>query len=129
MAANKGQGRSVGLFLVGLTTACAGLGILSGGVGTVALLIGVAITAVALWNFFQLKPLEGKIALGEQPAAAKLLGVAVVLLGWLIVLFGPHLTASVSGRMVTSIVGIVIILAGIVVILPSACNKNAIWKA
>ncbi len=129
MAANKGQGRSVSLFLVGLTTACAGLGLLSGGMGTIVLLVGIVILAFSLWQFFQLKPLEGKIALGAQPAAAKLVGVVVVLLGWAIVLVGLHLTPSVGGRMVIALVGLAIILAGVCFILPSACNKNAIWKA
>ncbi len=129
MAANKGQGRSVSLFLVGLTTACAGLGLLSGGMGSIVLLVGIAVLAVSLWQFFQLKPLEGKIALGSQPAVAKFLGVLVVIAGWAIVLFGLHLTPSVGGRLVTSIVGLAIILAGILYILPTACNKNAIWKA
>lgn len=129
MAANKGQGRSVSLFLVGLTTACAGLGLLSGGMGTVVLLVGVVVLAVSLWLFFQLKPLEGKVALGAQPAAAKLLGVIVVIAGWAVVLFGLHLTPSVGGRLVTSIVGLIIILAGILYIIPAACNKNAIWKS
>lgn len=129
MAANKGQGRSVSLFLVGLTTACAGLGLLSGGMGSIFVLVGIAVLAVSLWQFFQLKPLEGKIALGSQPAVAKLLGLIVVIAGWAIVLFGLHLTPSVGGRLVTSIVGLAIILAGILYILPTACNKNAIWKA
>ena len=129
MAANKGQGRSVSLFLVGLTTACAGLGLLSGGMGTIVLLVGIVILALSLWQFFQLKPLEGKIALGAQPAAAKLVGVIVVLLGWATVLVGLHLTPSVGGRMVIALVGLAIILVGVCYILPVACNKNAIWKA
>ena len=129
MAANKGQGRSLALFLIGLTAAGAGLGVLSGGMGMAVLLIGSVILLFSLWRFFQLKPLEGKISLGPQPAATKLVGVLVILAGWVVVLFGPHLTASVGGRMVTSLVGIVIILAGMLGILPGACNKNAIWKA
>lgn len=129
MAANKGQGRSFALFLVGLTTAGAGLGVLSGGMGMVVMLIGIVLLAVSLWNGFQLKPLEGKIALGAQPAMAKLAGVVVVLAGWGIVLFGLHLTPSVGGRMVAALVGIGIILVGVCYILPAACNKNAIWKA
>ena len=59
----------------------------------------------------------------------KLIGVAVVLLGWLIVLFGLHMTASVGARMVTSIVGFAISLAGIFFVLAPAVSKNAIWKA
>ena len=129
MAANKAQGRSFALFLVGLTTAGAGLGLLSGGTGTVVMLVGIVLLAVSLWNAFQLKPLEGKIALGSQPALAKLVGVVVVLVGWGIVLLGLHLTPSVGGRMVAALVGLAVILAGVCYILPTACNKNAIWKA
>lgn len=129
MAANKGQGRSFALFLIGLTTAGAGLGVLSGGMGIVVMVIGIGLLAVSLWNGFQLKPLEGKIALGAQPAMAKLAGVVVVLAGWGIVLIGLHLTPSVGGRMVAALVGIGVILVGMFYILPAACNKNAIWKA
>jgi hypothetical protein len=128
MAANKEQGRAFGLFLVGLTTAGAGLGVLSGGLGMITLLIGIVILVASLWNSFQLKPLEGRVALGAQPAIAKLLGVAVVLLGWAIVLFGLHLTPSVGGRMVAALVGLAVTMVGIFYILPAACNKNAIWK-
>ncbi len=58
----------------------------------------------------------------------KLIGVVVVLGGWLIVLFGIHLTSGVGGRLATSIVGFAISLAGICFVLAPAVNKNAIWK-
>jgi hypothetical protein len=58
----------------------------------------------------------------------KLIGVAVVLGGWLFVLFGLHLASSVGGRMTTSIVGFAISLAGICYVLAPAVSKNAIWK-
>lgn len=79
--------------------------------------------------FFKLKPLEGKTALGSQPAAMKLIGVVLALGGWVVVLFGLHLTASVSGRMITSLVGFAITLVGVLYVLPTAASKNAIWKA
>jgi hypothetical protein len=129
MAANKQQGQSFGVFLVGLTVACAGLMNFSSGGGKVALLVGLVLLAVSVWQFLKIKPLEGKIALGAQPAGMKLVGIAVTVLGWLVVLFGLHLTASVAGRMVTTIVGLIVSLVGVCGILPSACNKNAIWKA
>jgi hypothetical protein len=129
MAANKQQGQLFGVFLVGLTVACAGVMDFSSGGGKVALLVGIVLLAISFWQFLKIKPLEGKIALGAQPAAMKLVGVAVTVLGWLVVLFGLHLTSSVSGRMVTSIVGLIVSLVGVCGILPSACNKNAIWKA
>jgi hypothetical protein len=129
MAANKQQGQSFGVFLVGLTVACAGVMDFSSGGGKVTLIVGLVLLAISFWQFVKIKPLEGKIALGAQPAAMKLAGVAVTVLGWLVVLFGLHLTSSVGGRMVTTIVGLIVSLVGVCVILPTACNKNAIWKA
>jgi heme A synthase len=127
MAANKQQGQSFGLFLAGLTVFCAGL--LGGGFGKVAMVIGIVLLALSFFMMFKIKPLEGKPASGAQSGSMKLLGCVVVLLGWAVVLFGLHLTAGVSGRMVTTIVGIAISLFGLLAILPAACNKNAIWKA
>jgi len=66
---------------------------------------------------------------GKQPPTLKLAGLVLALGGWLVVLFGLHLTPSVTGRMVSSILGLVISLFGILVLLPIAANKNAIWKA
>jgi hypothetical protein len=59
----------------------------------------------------------------------KLAGLALALGGWLVVLFGLHLTPSVTGRMVGVLLGLAISLFGVLVILPVAANKNAIWKA
>lgn len=129
MAANKQQGQWFGLFLSGLTVACAGIAGYSSSLGKAALILGVVVLAASFWKFMKLKPLEGKIALGSQPAVMKLVGILVTLFGWLVVLFGLHLTSGVGGRMVLSIVGLIISLAGIGVILPAACNKNAIWKS
>jgi uncharacterized membrane protein len=94
-----------------------------------ALAVGLVAVALSVFGFFKIKPLEGKTGMGPQPAVLKLAGVAVVLLGWLIVLFGLHLTASVGGRMSTSIIGLAISLAGIGFVLAPAASKNAIWKA
>jgi hypothetical protein len=127
MAANKQQGQSFGLFLVGLTSLCAGF--LGGGAGKAALIIGMVLVAVSLVQMFRIKPLEGKVANGAQPSAMKLVGVVVVLLGWGVVLFGMHIASGVGGRMALAILGIVISLVGVLGILPAACNKNAIWKA
>jgi hypothetical protein len=127
MAANKQQGQSFGLFLVGLTVLCVGL--IGGGFGKAAIVIGLVILAAAFFLMFKIKPLEGKPASGLQPSGMKLLGAIVALLGWVVVLFGLHISSGVGGRMVITIVGILISLAGSLVILPAACNKNAIWKA
>lgn len=129
MAATKSQGKAFTLFMVGLTAVTAGIAFFSSGAAKFALLVGAVILLVSLWEFFKIKPLEGKTAGTPQPAVMKLIGVAVVLGGWLFVLFGLHLTASVSGRMVTSILGFAISFIGIVYVLAPAVNKNAIWKA
>lgn len=128
MAATKAQGKSFTLFMVGLTAAAAGIAYLSSAGGKVVLLIGAAIVAVSFWKFVQIKPEEGKVALGSQPAAQKLVGVALSLLGWLVVLAGLFVTSSVGGRLCTSILGLAISLVGVLYILPSAASKNAIWK-
>ena len=129
MAANKTQGQELTIFLAGITSACAGIAYFSSGTGKVALVVGVVLLALAFWKFYSIKSLEGKIALKSQPALQKLMGLAVNIVGWLVVLLGIHLTPSVGGRMVAAIVGLAISLASIVIILPTACNKNAIWKA
>ena len=75
-----------------------------------ALIVGAIVLALLSWGLFKIKPLEGKTGGGAQPAVMKLIGVAVVLGGWLFVLFGLHLTASVGGGLVTSIVGFAVSL-------------------
>jgi hypothetical protein len=129
MAATKSQGKAFSLFMVGITAACAGIAYLSSGSGKMFLVVGLAILIGSFGIFLKIKPLEGKPALGDQPAILKLAGLAVALLGWLTVLFGLHASSSVSGRLVTSLVGIAITLVGSIVILPIAASKNAIWKA
>jgi hypothetical protein len=127
MAANRQQGMSFGLFLVGLTVFCAGF--LGGGLGKVALIVGIVLLGLSFFQMFRIKPLEGKTAGTAQASGMKLVGAIVCGLGWLVVLLGLHISAGVGGRMVAAIVGIVISLVGVCVILPAACNKNAIWKA
>ncbi len=129
MAATKSQGKDFTLFMAGLTAVCAGIAFFSSGTGKVALLLGAVAVVVALWGFLKIKPLEGKTGIGPQPAVTKLIGVAVVLAGWLFVLLALHLTASVGVRMVTSVLGLAISLAGIFFVLAPAVSKNAIWKA
>jgi hypothetical protein len=129
MAATKSQGRDFTLFMVGMTAVCAGIAFSDSGAGKLALVVGAVALIAALWGFFKIKPLEGKTGGGAQPAVTKLIGVAVVLGGWLFVLLGLHMTASVGARMTTSIVGFAISIAGIFFVLVPAVNKNAIWKA
>jgi hypothetical protein len=128
MAATTSQGRDFTLFMAGLTAVCAGIAFFSSGAGKAALVVGAVAVVAAFWGFFKIKPLEGKTGTGPQPAVMKLIGVAVVLGGWLFVLFGLHLASSVGGRMATSIVGFAVSLAGICYVLAPAVSKNAIWK-
>ena len=83
----------------------------------------------SLFGMLGIKSLEGKTALKSNPGAMKLAGAACSLLGWVITLFGMHLTPSVGGRIVLALVGIGVSLFGIIVILPAAFNKNAVWKS
>lgn len=128
MAATKSQGSALALFLVGITTACAGVTYFSSGSGKLAFFVGLVVLLVSLAMCLKIKPEEGKVAAKGQAAVLQLVGVIVVLLGWATVLYGLHLTASVSGRMTTSIIGFAISLVGALYFLPAAANKNAIWK-
>jgi hypothetical protein len=129
MAATKSQGTNFTLFMAGLTAVCAGIAFFSSGMAKLTLILGLVVVAVALFGFFKIKPLEGKTGDGPQPAVMKLIGIVVVLGGWLFVLLGLHLTAGVGGRLVTSLLGLGVSLAGIFFILAPAVSKNAIWKA
>jgi len=129
MAATKSQGRTFTMFMAGITVAAAGLTTVGTGLGKLALIAGLALTAGSLAVFFKIKPFEGKVPSFKTPAALRLLGLALAIGGWLVVLAGLHLTASVPGRMITTIIGIAITLFGVIGILPVAANKNAIWKA
>ncbi len=129
MAANKTQGRSFGLFLAALTVTCAGITLTPGALGVALIIVGLVLLVAAFAMFLKLKPLEGKPALGAQPALMKLIGAALSAGGWILALFGLHLTTSVGGRLVIALIGLAISLFGVVFVLPSACNRNAIWKA
>jgi hypothetical protein len=129
MAATTSQGKSFTVFIVGATVAAAGLAFISTGIAKLALVAGLAIVAISFFSFFKIKPQEGPTAEAKQPAGLKLAGLAVVLLGWAIVLVGLHLTPNVTGRMVSTLLGLAVSLLGVLVILPIAANKNAIWKA
>jgi len=129
MAANTGQGRSFTTFLVGFTLACGGIAYLSTGLGKVALVAGLAIFAGSLFGFLKLKPLEGKPAMNASSTVTKLVGAFLAAFGWVITLFGMHLTDGTTGRIILALVGIAVSLAGMIFVLPAAFNKNAIWKA
>lgn len=129
MAATTSQGKSFALFMVGATVTSAGIAAIATGLGKLALVVGIVVLIVSCVNFFKIKPEEGKTARGAQPAVMKLAGVVVAVVGWLIVLFGIHMTAAVYGRLVLTLIGLAVSLCGILILLPAAANKNAIWKA
>jgi hypothetical protein len=129
MAANTGQGRSFTTFLIGFTAICAGVAYISTGLGKLALAAGAIIFVASLFGFLKIKPLEGKPAQKAGPITMKLVGGIIAALGWFITLYGMRLVEGTNGRIVLALVGIGVSLFGIIYILPTAFNKNAIWKA
>lgn len=128
MAANRSQGSYYTLFLAGATVLCAGI-YFGGGMGKLLLLVGAVGLIGSLLGMMSIKSLEGRTALKSSPMAMKLMGAGCSALGWIITLFGMHLTPSVAGRMIIALIGIGVSLFGIIVILPAAFNKNAVWKS
>jgi hypothetical protein len=129
MAATTGQGRGFTTFLVGLTLACVGIAYFSSGFGKPVFAIGLIIFVISLFGFLKIKPLEGKPAMNASPAVMKALGAFLAAFGWVITLFGMHVTDGTTGRIVLALVGIAVSLIGMIFVLPTAFNKNAIWKA
>ena len=129
MAATKSQGKAFTLFIVGITTALAGVAYLSSGSGILAAIVGAVALAASFVYFYKIKSEEGESAEKAQPAVLKLAGLAAALGGWLVVVFGLQMSSSVGGRLFTTILGLAISLAGAIGILPVAARKNAFWKA
>ena len=129
MAANKSQGSYYTLFLVAATVLCAGIFFWSGGMGKLLFVVGVLGVIASLFGMLRIKSLEGKTALKSSPLAMKLMGAGCSALGWVITLFGMHLTPSLAGRLIIALIGIGVSLFGIIVVLPAAFNKNAVWKS
>lgn len=129
MAANTGQGRGFTTFLVGFTLACVGIAYFSSGLGKLAFIVGLIIFVISLLGFLKLKPLEGKTAMTSSPTVMKLVGAFLAAFGWIITLFGMHVTDAMTGRLILALIGIGVSLVGIIFVLPAAFNKNAIWKA
>lgn len=128
MAANRAQGSYYTLFLIGATILCAGLYDFSSGLGKTVFVVGVIILLASLFAMMKIKHLEGKTALKPTPGLMKLVGAGVAALGWIITLFGMHVTDSTGGRIVLALIGIAVSLFGIIVVLPATFNKNAVWK-
>jgi hypothetical protein len=128
MAATKSQGSFYTLFLAAATVLCAGVFDWSSGWGKLLFVVGVLGLLAALFGMLKIKPLEGRTAMKASPLAMKLVGAFIAAFGWFITLFGMHLTSSVGGRLVLALIGIGVSLFGIIVVLPAAFNKNAVWK-
>jgi hypothetical protein len=128
MAANKSQGSFYTLFLVAATVLCAGIFDWSSGLGKLLFVVGLLGLGAALLGMLKIRPLEGRTALKPSSMGMKLIGAFVVAFGWFITLIGMHLTASLAGRGILALVGIGVSLFGIIVVLPAAFNKNAVWK-
>jgi hypothetical protein len=129
MAATKAQGKTFSVFLVGLTTACAGLAYFDKGGGKLALIIGLALLAAGFASTLKIKPQEGKVAVKPQPTGLKLLGIALCAGGWLIVVAGINIMSATSGKLAATLVGMAVTLVGVVYVLPKASVAGAIWKA
>jgi len=129
MAATTGQGRSFATFIVGLTGLCAGIAYFSTGLGKFIAVAGALVVVMSMLAFLKLKPLEGKPAQKSGAGGMKLLGAFVSAFGWLLILVGLHVVTGTGGRIVLGLVGIGVSLFGIIYVLPTAFNKNAIWKS
>lgn len=129
MAATTSQGKTFTLFTASITVAAAGVAYLASGMGKLAIGIGLVGLAIAFIGFLRIKPEEGKVPENRQPALLRLVGMACAAGGWLVILFGLHLSSSVGGRLTTTLIGLALSLVGVIGLLPAAANKNAIWKA
>jgi hypothetical protein len=56
------------------------------------------------------------------------IGLLTTFLGFVIALLSLTLTASVSGRMVMTLIGLAVSLFGIIGLLNPAYIKNAVWR-
>ena len=56
------------------------------------------------------------------------IGLIVTLLGFVIAVMGLGMTSSVNMRMIMALVGIAVSLFGIMGLINTAYNKNAIWR-
>lgn len=128
MAATKAEGSTLTVFLVGLTMGCAGLAFSGSAMGKLAGVAGAVLLVLSLAAALKIKPQEGKTAQPKQAEGLRIAGIAMALGGWLIVICGMNMISSVGGRLVSTLVGIGVTLAGIVYCLAKASSANAIWK-
>jgi hypothetical protein len=129
MAATKSQGKTLVLFMGGITAACAGgLNFGSGG-GKLALIVGLIMLVASFASSIKIKPLEGATAEKKQPVGLKLAGLALALGGWAIMFVGVNVASATGGKLAMCVVGIAVTLVGVIGVLPKASVQGAIWKA
>ena len=97
--------------------------------GETLLIVGVLLFLGSLAGMLKIKPEEGRTAMKPGPGAMKLIGAFVAALGWVITLFGMHLTPSVGGTNHHLACRNSRESFGMIVVLPAAFNKNAVWKS
>lgn len=129
MAATKTQGSYVALFWIAITALCAGLAYFELGAGKLFLLLGLAGVAASLLGFMKLKETEGKTAGPAGSAVTKLVGILVVLGGWLVTVIGIHLVPSTGGRILFAVAGIAVSLVGIIGVLTMGFGKSMAGQA
>ena len=57
-----------------------------------------------------------------------LVGILITVLGFVLALLSLTITSSVNGRLIIVLVGIALSLGGILGVLNSAFQKNAVWR-
>ncbi|PYV19849.1 MAG: hypothetical protein DMG21_00035 [Acidobacteria bacterium] len=58
----------------------------------------------------------------------KIVGLLLVIVGWLMPVLGLNLTSSNTARLILSLIGIATCLVGILGVLNKAFMKSAVWK-
>jgi hypothetical protein len=129
MAANKSQGSFYTLFLAACTVLATGIFRSGGSLGKLLVVVGIVGILGSLFGMMKIKSQEGMTAVKPGPEVMKWIGAAVALAGWGVTIVGANMISSTGGRIVLALVGIGISLFGILVILPGAFNKNAVWKS
>jgi hypothetical protein len=129
MAANRSQGSFYTLFLAACTVLAAGIFLSGGGLGKLLVVVGIVGILGSLFGMMKIKSEEGPTAMKPGPEAMKWVGAVVALAGWGVTVVGANMISSTGGRIVLALIGIAISLFGVVVILPAAFNKNAVWKS
>ncbi len=58
----------------------------------------------------------------------KIVGLLLIIAGWIVAVVGPLITPSTSGRMALALIGIALSIFGILGVLNKAHLKHALWK-